>query len=370
MAVSPGNRWLALGVDDAVKLWDLTARDPSAASVDRRCRHGRVTATLFTNDGKWLITCGEGREGAVRLWNLSSVDPSDSLLLHGLNGPVRAATASADSRYFAAAGNDSRLRVWNLAELNAASAPTVLAAGDARLTQVAMSGAGDWLAACDAAGRIYLWRVTTAGVQPEAVVLQASSQAITALAFTADGRWLAAAGDDWTARLWKLDIAELSADADRVANVQLEAAALASRGPTLTESILPLASSDIVVSSVPGTLWSVVRSQAPRVQAGWKTWLMERLTLPPEPKIAAGPRTNEVGVSAPPKFEEPDMPVAEPRADKPSLMVAIPEAELPPSRPTVNHQWPVRSIMRRGSVDKAEPRTAAKPASTLEIHTR
>ena len=371
MAISPGNRWLALGVDDAVKLWDLTARDPAAASVERQCRHGHVTATLFTGDGKWLVTCGDARDPAVRLWNLTSNDPSDSLLLSGLDGPVHAATVSADSQYLVAAGNNRQLRVWKLKSIQADSAPLILAAGDAQLTTVEMSAAGDWLAASDAAGKIYLWRVTATGVEPQPVVLSASDKAINALAFTADGRWLAAAGDDWTARLWNLNIGELTAEADKLARVQIDAAALAARKPTLQESLLALDPSDFTDATLPGALWSAIRTQAPRVQAGWQPWLIERLTLPEEPKIATGPRTNEVGAVTPPVLEEPEMPAApEVTVEKPSLMVAMPEAEPTPARPTVNHEWPVRSIMKRGNPADAEPRTAAKPASTLEIHTR
>jgi WD40 repeat protein len=370
MAISPGNRWLALGVDDAVKLWDLTARDPAAASVERQCRHGRVTAALFTGDGKWLVTCGDAREPAIRLWNLTSNDPSDSLLLDELDGPIRAAAVSADSKYLVAAGNDQQLRVWNLTSIQADSTPVVLTAGDAQLTNVAMSAAGDWLAASDANGKIYLWRVTGSGVEQPPVVLAASDKSINALAFTPDGRWLAAAGADWTARLWNLNIGDLATAADKLANAQIETARLAARQPSLQESLLALAPSDIAEATLPGVLWSTIRLHAPRVQAGWKPWLLQQLTLPEEPKIATGPRPNEVGELAPPAIEEPAMPAAEPVLEKPSLMVAMPEADPAPSRPAVPHEWPVRSIVTRSGPAEAEPRTAAKPASTLEIHTR
>lgn len=370
MAISPGNRWLALGVDDAVKLWDLTARDPAAASVERQCRHGRVTAALFTVDGKWLVTCGDAREPAIRLWNLTSNDPSDSLLLDELDGPVRAAAVSADSKYLVAAGNDQQLRVWNLTSIQADSTPIVLTAGDAQLTNVAMSAAGDCLAASDASGKIYLWRVAASGIEQSPVVLAASDKAINSLAFTPDGRWLAAAGDDWTARLWNLNIGDLATAADKLANAQIETARLAARQPSLQESLLALAPSGMAEATLPGALWSTIRLHAPRVQAGWKPWLLERLTLPEEPKIATGPRPNEVGELAPPAIEEPAMPAAEPVQEKPSLMVALPAADPAPSRPAVPHEWPVRSIVKRSGPAEAEPRTAAKPASTLEIHTR
>jgi hypothetical protein len=277
---------------------------------------------------------------------------------------------SADSRYLAAAGNDCQLRVWKLASIQADSAPMILTASDAQLTNVAMSAAGDWLAASDASGKIYLWRVTASGIEQSPVVLAASDKAINSLVFTPDGRWLAAAGDDWTARLWNLNIGELTAAADKLANAQIETARLAARQPSLQESLVALAPSDMAESTLPGVLWSAIRRHAPRVQAGWKPWLMERLTLPEEPKIAAGPRANEVGNVAPTISEEPAMPAVEPVMEKPSLTVAMPEADPAPARPAVAHEWPVRSIVKRSGPANAEPRTAAKPASTLEIHTR
>jgi WD40 repeat protein len=381
MAISPDNRWLALGVDDVVKLWDLTARDPAAASVERQCRHGHVTAILFSNDGKWLVTCGAGREPAVRLWNLNSRDASESLLLKGLDGPVRAAAISADSRYLAAAGDDQRLRVWNLQGVTAETEPALLPLGAAKATAVAVSKAGDWLAASDASGKVFLWRVNFAGVEPQAVVLAGSDKAINALAFTADGRWLAAAGDDWTARLWNLDVAQLAGQAETLAKVQLETAQQVAQQSLLDGAIEVLKPRELADATTPGLIWSAVERHAPRVQANWKVWMLDQLKQPEaapavEPQMARGPRLNELGefgdVEMPSVDPTPQAaPTAEPSIlptpdDKPSLVVAPPEPEVTKPRPGLHHEWPIRSIVKRPEAD-AEPRTAARPASTLEI---
>jgi WD40 repeat protein len=375
MAISPDSRWLALGVDGAVKLWDLTARDPAAASLERQCRHGQVTATMFTGDGKWLVTCGAGREPAVRLWNLASQDASDSLLMTGLDGPVRAALVSSDSRYLVAAGHDQRLRVWKLNGVTAETAPSIIPAGDAALTAVAMSKQGDWLAASDASGKVFLWRVGADGVEPHPVVLAAGDEAINSVAFTSDGHWLAAAGEDWTARLWNLDIAQLAAHADALANVQMRAAKTLARQSVLENAVALLAPQEIVESTTPGLIWSAVQWHAPRIQSGWKAWLSDQFIPAAEPQIATGPRTNEVGaVDMLPVDPISEVPSAEPVTptveEKPSLMVAMPEADPVTPRPSIEHAWPVRSIVKRPTAEDGEPRTAAKPASTLEVHTR
>jgi WD40 repeat protein len=370
MAVSPDSRWLALGVDGVVRLWDLTARDPAAASLERQCRHGHVTATLFTSDGKWLVTCGAGREPAVRLWNLASGDPSESLLLTGLNGPVHAAAVSADSRFLVAAGDDRKLRVWPLKNIAADTAPQILAAGSADVTAVVVSKQEDWLAAADAAGSIYLWRIGAEGVEPTPVVLRASHERINALAFTPDGRWLAAAGDDWTARLWNLDVADLATKADAMAQVQIEAAERLANQSMLQQALAAVEPKVLAETTTAGLIWSAVERHAPRVQAGWRAWLRGELDAPGEPQIARGPRNNELGDAGSAAGDEPvDSDITPTMTEKPSLMVAMPEAEPAKPQPAIQHEWPVRSIVKRGGAE-TEPRTAARPASTLEIHTR
>ena len=269
---------------------------------------------------------------------------------------------SSDSRYLVAAGDDCKLRVWPLQDITGEVEPMILDAGSAELTAIAVSKQGDWLAAGDAAGKAYLWRVDAAGVEPQAVALRAGDQPVTAVAFTPDGRWLVAAGDDWNARLWNLDITELAAAAELVARHEIEAAERLASQSILHQAIAAVEPQAIADSTTPGLIWSTLKQQAPRVQAGCRAWLRGELEAPAEPKIATGPRTNEVGAAEPAEGE----PEAAP---KPSLTVAMPAAEPEAPRPPIQHEWPVRSIVRRGSPE-ATPRTAAKPASTLEIHTR
>ena len=236
-----------------------------------------------------------------------------------------------------------------------------------------------WLAASDAAGKVRLWRVSAVGVEPQPVVLTASDKAINAIAFTADGRWLVAAGDDWTARLWNLDIDQLAAQADAVATLQIDAQRLA-QPSLLDEAIEAIGPREIAEATAPGILWSTIRAHAPRLQSSWQEWLNEQFTAPAEPQIATGPRTNEVGdvdmppvdpVAVAPAVEPAITPTEEPLVpEKPSLIVAMPEAEPASARPAIQHEWPVRSIVKRPAEGETEPRTAAKPASTLEIHTR
>jgi hypothetical protein len=330
-----------------------------------------VTATLFTNDGKWLATCGAGREPAVRLWNLTSRDASDSLLLGGVDGPIRAAAVSADSRYFLAGGDDRLLRVWELAGVTADTKPTILAAGAGTITAVAVSKSGDWLAASDSQGKVFLWRVGSAGVEPQAVVLAGSERAITSLAFAPDGRWLAAAGDDWTARLWNLDVGGLASQAESLAKAQLEAVQVADQSQIL-DAIAAIDPEELASSTTPGIIWSAVQWHAPKVRAGWENWLKKHVATPVEPQIATGPRSNEVGAVEMPQadaIEAMAPPVTPTASERPSLTVAMPETDPAALRPTIQHEWPMRSIVKRpGQGD--EPRTAAKPSSTLEIHTR
>ena len=55
---------------------------------------------VISPDGHWLATAG--RDGDVRLWDLTAVDPSaNPILLEGHTGPIDAMAFSPDTRWLA-----------------------------------------------------------------------------------------------------------------------------------------------------------------------------------------------------------------------------------------------------------------------------
>lgn len=363
IATSPGSRWLALGVDDSVKLWDLSTRDPAAASLERQCRHGQITATHFTRDGRWLVTCGDANDGAARLWNLASQDPTDSVVLEEINGPVRSAAISPDSRWLALIGDDHLVRLCDLSSAASGMKATNLAAGDDRLVAVAISAKGNWLAASDAAGQVYLWNIGAKGIERQAVVLDGGAKPIGNLAFTPDERWLAAAGDDWTVRLWNLNVGELAAEADSLAQLRMQAPASRPWSEQLHGALQALDVAELARISDAGIIWTSIRTQMPAIGPNWQAEMLARLRQAAEARVAEKPRDKELGSTSP-------------AAELPSLTVAMPSTDppkTPASAPRLKHEWPVRSIVKRpapGDAPESESRTAAVPQSTLQIHIR
>jgi WD40 repeat protein len=65
-ALSPSGRWLAVGVNHAVQLYDLTTGREA-----KRLPHDKVSGIVFSPDSRWLYT--KGRDGAVK-WQIDGFE--------------------------------------------------------------------------------------------------------------------------------------------------------------------------------------------------------------------------------------------------------------------------------------------------------
>jgi WD40 repeat protein len=117
--ISPDSRWVATtGAPDpialrdpVVRLFDLSAADPSKATLSLLGHERGVSAISMSPDASVLIT--GGTDSTVRFWNLRSGSPSDSpIVMSGQQGRIRQLVVSPDGRWVASAADD--VRVWPL----------------------------------------------------------------------------------------------------------------------------------------------------------------------------------------------------------------------------------------------------------------
>ncbi len=209
-------------------------RLPDLQSVADFSTESTIRAAAFSPDGRTLYT--SSADNTIRALNVQAGKAAQSLIgAHG--GPVRAAALSGDGKRAAfSIDDDSLIRVADaetgailrLIE-NGITAPglvflvdgslaaiagrdvrlyqpdrgvqvgTLASGGEGRLTVIALSRNGAFLAAADGVGMIYVWAV---GRGRLVHTFKGHTSELVSLAFSADSTRLISAGEDGTLRVW------------------------------------------------------------------------------------------------------------------------------------------------------------------------
>lgn len=137
LAIDPKNRWVVTGgVEGTIQLW-LLGNDRPQFTLSGHIQ--RITGLVFSADGSRMASVSA--DGTVRVWDLSAADPSvGPHVLRGHEGRINAAALSGDGARLATGGDDSIARDWDL--LAPSPSANTLPQDPTALAQIACQAAG------------------------------------------------------------------------------------------------------------------------------------------------------------------------------------------------------------------------------------
>jgi WD40 repeat protein len=199
-----GSGWLAATASDDknAALWKASAPDKP---LFLKGHTGPVTGLAWSADGNWLVTTSKDQQ--IRIWNVTANDPSkESRVLKGHGGSVwqPCLVESGGNGWLVTPSNDKTARLWTFPQGepvrfsgNGNSEPGVLRHGSA-VRRAAMDSEGRWILTAGADGHAILWdRVT--GKQ---LLFVNHEKPVRDVAFKPGGSLFVTASSDGTAQVW------------------------------------------------------------------------------------------------------------------------------------------------------------------------
>jgi WD40 repeat protein len=207
-ALSPDQRWLALGWGTEVYLWDVHS---GTLLHTLRGHKDLITSLAFAPDGDLLASGSE--DTTVWLWKVTDGAPVHTLVTERFeqvedeSGPYKLAVSGArvnslaftpDGKILTGGSQDAKVWLWQTAD---GEILHILNGHESSVTTVAFGATGEILASGSDDKTVRVWRVTDG----EAIrTLVGHEETVTSVAFSSDGRALVSGSYDRTVRLWQL----------------------------------------------------------------------------------------------------------------------------------------------------------------------
>ena len=212
IATSPAAGVLVAG-GAGLQTWSLSTRQLTASA-------GLPGANIKVNSvaispGGHLIATGDS-EGRVELWRREGAGLTElgtpqvaSRLPAGFTNQVEFVAFSPDGKVLASAGDDGKVRLWNVTGPAGLAPLAVIPDSRPAVFSVAFSPSGRTLAAASGDDKVRLWNVTDpAGPVQLGGALPGPTNTAYSVAFSPDGHLLAVGSADKDIRLW--DVSELA----------------------------------------------------------------------------------------------------------------------------------------------------------------
>ena len=114
--ISPDNRWLVTGGTDdrTARVWELGANGPATTPHVLRGHEGPIFDMAISPDSRWLATGTVDREGTVRIWDLTAKDPTRTAVAVRTGDYLYTTDITHDSRWLVTGHVDGAIRLWAL----------------------------------------------------------------------------------------------------------------------------------------------------------------------------------------------------------------------------------------------------------------
>ncbi|KAI6168460.1 WD40-repeat-containing domain protein [Pisolithus thermaeus] len=164
---SSDGRWLAVGTNNAVILYDITQDEKvtfSLTSDEGTGKPNHARSVTISPDSKFLVAGSE--DNVIRIWDVESYAFIQSLVGH--RGEVYALSFTADSRYLLSASGDRTVRLWDTTQLKPGATAEVtcriLRSADSTkskqvFTSVSVDSLSSFVAAGSLDGIIRVWDI-------------------------------------------------------------------------------------------------------------------------------------------------------------------------------------------------------------------